>query len=271
MNQQRSRAKDGTIKRGIEWTDYTWNPVTGCFHRCQWKMPNGILAHCYADNVAKNLAQVAYPKGFEHHYWYPKEIEAPFTRRKPSKIFVGSMTDVFGAWVPEDQIRQILAMVAQCPQHTFQFLTKNLKRTQQFNFPKNVWLGVSSPPSFFKRKELSLQDKVDYVNEALDIFDQMPPETVKWMSIEPLSFNIAPLIEQHPKTLNWVVVGAASEASTFYQPDEDDLKSLMTVLKTHRVPHFFKGNLRPSLDKGTLTEWAEMWANEYVDSPAIPV
>src|ERR1044071_5420699 len=102
MNKQAKSA----IKRGIEWTDYTWNPVPGCQHGCRWQMPDGTVAECYAETVAGRVAQNAYPKGFEHHYWNPHILEEPLKIKTPASIFLDSMSDLMGSWVPKAEIEQ---------------------------------------------------------------------------------------------------------------------------------------------------------------------
>src|SRR5689334_22712652 len=101
MNKQ-----DGT--KPIEWTDYTWNPVAGCQHDCAWEMPDGAAANCYAEDIADGAAKSAYPKGFRAHYWKPNKLHEPFSVKEPARIFVGSMADLFGHWVPDEQIEQVL-------------------------------------------------------------------------------------------------------------------------------------------------------------------
>ena len=125
----------------------TLNPMAGCFHGCQWEsIDGGVIAECYAKGVAEGLATKAYPHGFKHHYWYPERLIEPLKKQKPHGIFVGSMGDMFGAWVPSEQITQVLDMMRLAHWHTFLVLTKNPKRLAEFNpFPPNVWVGMSLP------------------------------------------------------------------------------------------------------------------------------
>jgi len=140
--------------KGIEWTNYTWNPIAGCRHGCQWRMPDGSIAECYAKTIAERVAQDFYPDGFESHYWHPDRLDEPSKVRKPSRIFIDSMSDLLGTWVPRDQIIAVLEVCAQNPQHSFQLLTKNAPAIEQWVFPANVWVGVSSPPDFMCGKQL---------------------------------------------------------------------------------------------------------------------
>ncbi len=105
MNKQEKRKNGVVVGRGIEWTNYTHNPVQGCFHACQWRMPDGAIANCYAEDVADKVAQSAYPHGFEHHYFNPDKLTEPMRIKTPSRVFVGSMADNLGHWVPDEQVQ----------------------------------------------------------------------------------------------------------------------------------------------------------------------
>ena len=236
MNKQRS-----ATGRGIEWTDYTWNPIGGCKHACRWTMPDGTVAICYAEAVAERLAQANYTQGFDHHYWRPELLEEPLKLKKPSRIFLDSMSDLMGHWVPENQIREVLDICRRASQHSFQLLTKNAPRLLQFDFPSNVWVGVSAPPSQMFGKSLSAQQQVRMVERQLEVLAQVRVP-VRWMSIEPLSFDIAPLLKDSP--LAWAVIGAATNGAKTYQPKLEWVENLLTVLDEQATAVFFKGNLK---------------------------
>src|SRR5260221_13831674 len=104
MNKQYKSAE----RRGIEWTDFTWNPVGGCQHGCRWEMPDGTIAECYAETVAERVAQSTYIHGFEHHYWNPQLLAEPLKVKKPSKIFMDIISDLMGHWGPDEQVNQVL-------------------------------------------------------------------------------------------------------------------------------------------------------------------
>lgn len=108
----------------IEWTDWTWNPVGGCKHGCRWEMPDGTIAACYAERVAQGVAQAHYPDGFAAHTWRPGLLDEPLAVRTPAKIFLDSMADLFGSWVPQTHIDLVLVTVARAHWHTFQVLTR---------------------------------------------------------------------------------------------------------------------------------------------------
>jgi protein gp37 len=245
MNKQR-KASGG---RGIEWTDYTWNPVRGCQHGCRWQMPDGTIAECYAETVAERVAQHAYPKGFEHHYWNPHVLHEPLNLKTPAKIFLDSMSDLMGHWVPNDEIEQVLDICRQAEWHHFQLLTKNAPRLVEFDFPANVWIGVSAPPSFMFGNKLSHRQQQRMVERQMDILHQVNVP-VKWMSVEPLSFDIAPLLVG--SNLQWAVIGAATNGPKAYQPEREWVENLLHIFDEQRTAVFFKGNLDWSPD-----EWRE--------------
>lgn len=131
----------------IEWCDYSWNVVRGCLHACPY---------CYGKRIDKRFGDGSFTPTF-----HPERLQEPLKTKKPSRIFVGSMADLFGDWTwdiyekgdewgwpsnqwPKDRVvDSILRIVTQCPQHTFVFLTKNPKGMQGFDFPANCWCGTS--------------------------------------------------------------------------------------------------------------------------------
>lgn len=239
--------------RGIEWTrikaddgvldGYTWNPVGGCKHGCEWTMPDGSQAVCYAKTIAERVAMGAYPHGFEHHYWNPERLNEPLKMKKPAGIFMDSMSDLMGHWVDEGQIKRVLGICESADWHTFQMLTKNAPRLLKFVFPENVWVGVSSPPDVMFGKALNRNQQGQMLMRSLSVLRQVNVP-VRWMSFEPLSWDVSTIVGDFPDVLNWAVIGAASNGRNEYPPNEADLKALIQVLDDQGVPVFFKGNLR---------------------------
>lgn len=260
MNKQNK----GKGRRGIEWTDYTWNPVAGCQHSCRWSMPDGSIAECYAETVAERVAQHTYPYGFEHHYWRPEILDEPLGLKKPSRIFLDSMSDLMGHWVADEQIRQVLDVCQRAHWHNFQLLTKNAPRLKDFEFPSNIWVGVSAPPSFMFGKRLSVDQQSRMLQTMLKVLSGIHVP-VRWMSIEPLSFDIAALLKNSP--LEWAVIGAATNGPKTYQPRPEWVYHTLDVLDAQGTKVFFKGNL----------EWGP-WREEFpslevnlIDSRHAPV
>lgn len=254
LNYQQKRKNGKLVTRGIEWTDATWNPVAGCKHGCGWKMPEGDIAICYAETVATRVARKAYNYGFAHHYWKPQHLNSPRKVKTPLKIFVGSMADLFGHWVEDTQIEAILNVARDCPQHVFQLLTKNPVRTKDFDMPTNVWVGSSSPPDFMWGRELNRQQQERMLHRMLDSLSKANA-TVKWMSFEPLSWDVTPIVKQYPQVLNWAVIGAASHGKRLFPPSTDIFIALQDELDKQGVKVFYKGNMK-SLSVA-LNNWHE--------------
>jgi protein gp37 len=235
----RVRNTDGTVRRG-----YTWNVVSGCSHDCRWELPDGKVAECYAKTVAEGVAREAYPHGFNHAYWHPERLNEPVKLKEPAGIFLDSMSDLMDTNVPDEHIRAVLDTTWHAPQHVFQLLTKNAPRLRKFEFPPNVWVGVSAPPTWYKGHRLSDDQQRRYVFKALDALQDVSAE-VRWMSIEPLSFDIAAVMRSWGSflPLEWAVIGAASNGRTLYQPAPEWVTSTLALLDANGIPAFMKGNL----------------------------
>jgi len=161
----------------IEWTEATWNPVTGCT-----KVSQGCK-HCYAERMAKRLLAMGterYRNGFQPTL-QDDLIELPKFWKKPRVIFVNSMSDLFQDAVPEDFIRRVFATMVACPQHTFQILTKRSERLRAIApalpWAQNIWIGVSVEDS---RVAGRIKDLVTV------------PAHVRFLSCEPL---LGPLLQ----------------------------------------------------------------------------
>lgn len=250
MNAQYTRHADGRESFGVEWTHvygkgtgYTWNPVSGCRdHKCQWEMPNGQVAQCYAKTIADRFrSEKVFPNGFEHHYWNPDRLGDPLRLKKPAGIFLDSMSDLMGQWVPEEQINSVLYACERADWHTFLLLTKNPRRLPKFKFPRNVWVGISVPPTFMYGKRLSQAQQYRWLAAGLEALNQTDAR-VKWLSAEPLSFDISALVRD--AMLDWCVIGAASDGARTYQPDPEHVKAAIGALRESGARIFFKGNMR---------------------------
>ena len=251
MNKQEKIKTGKIVGRGIQWCNATYNPVGGCKHRCRWTMPDGSIATCYAKDVAKKFTS-AYPDGFESHYWRPHILNDPLKHKEPLKIFLDSMSDLIGHWVPEHQIEKVLDVCRQANWHTYQLLTKNAPRLLNFNFPDNVWVGASSPPDFMWGKPLNSNQQARMLDKTLKTLAQVKAP-VRWMSFEPLSWDIHKIVADNAP-LQWCVIGAATNGPKVYQPDPAHVTRLLEVLDRQKVPVFFKGNI---WGNEGLTEWRE--------------
>jgi protein gp37 len=208
-------------KSAIEWTDATWNPVTGC---------TAISAgcdHCYAELLSYRLQKMGvekYRNGFEVTL-HPDALAQPLRWKKPRRVFVNSMSDLFHARVPEDYVLQIWDVMRACPQHTFQVLTKRPERMARFTAdhpaPPNVWLGTSV-------EDARVLQRVDRLREC--------HTAVRFLSCEPL---IGPLDGLDLTRISWVIVGG--ESGAHHRPiDPAWVRDIRANCIRSGVPFFFK-------------------------------
>jgi len=160
----------------IEWTEFVSNPIVGeCLHAC---------LYCYARDYNHRFFK-SKNKGLT---FKPEELEKIKRRKKPTRIFVGSMYDIWGSWVPEKYQKEIIETTRLCPQHTFYFLTKNPTKYAEFDFPLNCWLGVSETG----------------LTELLDEFGEVIKPNKKFISFEPL---LARIKQDIPVDIHWIIIG----------------------------------------------------------------
>ena len=245
--------KKKTGSRGIEWTDRTGGPIGGCLHDCKWEMPDGGVAQCYAKGIAEGVARRAYAEGFEPHYWRGDAgLKKLKSGRDPQLIFCDSMSDLFGHWVPQEQITAVLQAMGEASHHTYQSLTKAPMQILKhlYGLPPNLWVGVSSPPTFMMGRELSERQQGRFLARTLDVLRKVKAISgnICWMSLEPVAFDIAAYLNsEHP--LDWVVIGAASNGRKLFMPDVGHIERLLTLFDRTNTPVFFKGNLRPLVEQ----------------------
>jgi protein gp37 len=247
---------------GIEWchffgpgTGYTANPVRGCTHGCKWRMPDGSIVGCYA----KPIGDKFYKGGFETVTWHPDVLDKIRGHKQPAGIFIDSMSDLFGQDVEKGWINLVIQTMRDCPQHCFFTLTKNPRRMLEFEFPDNVLVGVSAPPTEMYGKELSVLQQEIWYRKALRWLGETKARN-KWTSIEPLSFDVSYLLKEHCSEfpigrIRWAVIGAGSNGRKYYQPSAEHLTSALSALEWN--PVFFKGNLDRDLVKSVGSEWKE--------------
>lgn len=271
--------KPETGGRGIEWCDETRNVIGGCRHGCRWQMPDGTISICYAEELAeRGVAKKGYPQGFASHYFRPQQLKHFSSGEEPRLIFSDSMSDMFGSWVPEDQVRSILAAMKEAPHHTYQSLTKAAPQILKYvkDLPPNLWVGVSSPPDVFRGKQLSASQQLAMLRKSMDVLAQVKRDTgnIVWMSAEPVSWDLTQGIDvTHP--LDWVVIGAASSGNQYFQPDPDHIRKLLEVLDATDTPVFYKGNIQAlfeanDLGSDELNRWREDFPWTHRDGKPIP-
>lgn len=240
-------------KSGIEWCDHTWNPITGCRHGC---------SYCYADkmslrfcgNMKRNMLQtgqyriegdlfvldepfmnedgkpVIYPFGFEptlHRYRYDTLDKL----KQGQNVFVGAMADIFGEWVPDSWIDDILGICEKHPQHNYLFLTKNPKRYTQYGVPygkENMWYGTTVTN-----------------REDMERIYQLPSLLNTFASIEPLLEDIGEGISAL-KYLKWIIIGAETgHRKEKVIPEFEWIKRIVVEADYNGIPVFMKDSLIP--------------------------
>ena len=176
----------------IEWTDATWNPVTGCT-----KISRGC-DNCYASTFAERWRGVKghpYEQGFDLHLW-PDRLTLPMQWGEPRRIFVNSMSDLFHEKVPDQFIAEVFSTMNRSPRHVFQVLTKRAKRlldiSGSLNWTPNIWQGVSVESSAYSWRISALR-KV--------------PAKVRFLSLEPLVGSVGKL---DLRGIHWVIAGGES-------------------------------------------------------------
>ena len=205
----------------IEWTEETWNPITGCT-----KCSDGCT-HCYAATFARRLQAMGNPRyknGFEVAI-HEDLFEKPFKWKKPKLVFVNSMSDLFHEDVPDEIIRQLFDVMNKTPMHTFQVLTKRSKRllemSPKLNWTKNIWMGVSI-------------ENANTISRCDDL--KLTDAYIKFISAEPL---LGPLTKLDLGGIDWLIVGGESGAGS--RPIEEGwVLELQREAVQNKTAFFFK-------------------------------
>ncbi|MFZ0272910.1 MAG: phage Gp37/Gp68 family protein [Acidobacteriaceae bacterium] len=219
----------------IEWTDATWNPVTGCT-----KISPGCK-HCYAERLAHRLQLMGQPN-YRNGFFLtlqPQMLELPLHWKAPKRIFVNSMSDLFHKDVPLEYLQQVFDVMERADWHQFQILTKRADRLRQVSaslpWPPNVWMGVSVENS-------------DYVDRIDDL--RATDAAVKFLSLEPLLGRLPNL---KLRGIDWVIVGGESGPGA--RPMEEHwVLEIRNQCRRAGVAFFFKqwGGVRKSATGRTL-------------------
>lgn len=230
-------------RSAIEWTEATWNPVTGC------TQVSPGCAHCYAKTFAERWRGVPghpYEQGFELKLW-PERLDQPLRWRRPRVIFVNSMSDLFHEEIPEAFIGEVFRVMGEADWHVFQILTKRHERLLELHdrlpWPPNVWIGVSIENRRFVHR-------ADYLRQV--------PAAVRFISAEPL---LGPLEALDLSDIDWLIAGG--ESGPGHRPVREEwLIELRDRCSEEDVAFFFKqwGGARPK-SGGRLLEgrsWDEM-------------
>jgi protein gp37 len=223
----------------VDWANWTWNPVTGCEHGCKF---------CYAREIANSERMAAvYPNKFEPTY-HPYRLDAPKnTKRKESgderdgRVFVCSMADLFGKWVPTPWIKSVFDACLESPEWEYLFLTKWPARYAQMPLLKKAWYGAS----------VIQQSDVARVEKAMAAFQT---DCVKWISLEPM---LGPITFNDLSWCNLVVIGGQTSTTQpegyvpEFAPEFDWVVNVVNECREFGVPYYIKANLgmtRPGMN-----------------------
>jgi protein gp37 len=214
----------------IEWTDETWNPVTGCV-----KISPGCK-HCYAEKFAERWRGVVLPNKKLHVFHdgfdptlRPERVTQPLTWKTPRMVFVNSMSDLFGEFVPDDFLASIFDVMRRTPQHTYQILTKRAdrlekwtRRTSWLSRAHHIWLGVSVEDRKYG------VPRIEHLRRAV--------AGTRFLSIEPLLADVGAL---DLRKIDWVIVGGESGPGA--RPMQEAwVRSIRDQCITAGVAFFFK-------------------------------
>jgi protein gp37 len=229
VRQARKEVVDPTFNPttdSIEWARWSWNPVTGCEHGCEY---------CYARAMVKTYK--LYPEGFKPTF-RPNKLNAPMKTKLPEKaatdvgyknVFVCSMADLFGDWVPQEWINGVMEACRKAPQWNYLFLTKNPSRLPYIEFPDTAWVGTT----------VDVQSRVEAAVDAM----AKVKAPVRFLSCEPLKERIVfPTL----KDVDWLIIGGQSSAggSAEFQPEWEWVEQLLNQARKHDCKVYFKPNLK---------------------------
>ncbi|QEG14892.1 DUF5131 family protein [Gimesia maris] len=208
-------------KSNIEWTESTWNPLTGCT-----KVSPGCK-FCYAERLSKRLNAMGlknYSNGFKLTL-QPQMLERPLGWKKPQTIFVNSMSDLFHKEVEVEYIHRVFDVMRRAYWHRFQVLTKRADRLEELSpvidWPENVWMGVS-----VENQDYTF--RIDHLRHT--------NAHIKFLSIEPL---IGPIDDLNLTDIDWVIVGGESGPGA--RPIEEEwVTKILNQCQEEKVPFFFK-------------------------------
>lgn len=196
----------------IDWCDWTWNPISGCLHGCEY---------CYMLRMEKRFPGIMKPA------FHKSRLEDVAKLKKPSKIFVGSSGDIWGDWVDHAWINAVFFHIKKYPQHTFQFLTKNPEEYTLFDLDgfNNCWFGTTI--------DGTSRTKINRVH----LICGLPDNLIKFISFEPL---IAP-VDTVLHGIDWIIIGADSTRGS-RQPPKEWADRLIRNARQLNIPVWVKDN-----------------------------
>lgn len=197
-------------KTKIEWTDYTFNPITGCLRGCLW---------CYAERLYKRFGRSFMPQ------FHPKRLNEPLKISTPLLIFLCSVADFFASWTEEIWRQEVYKIIEKCPQHIFQVLTQDPQNIIRADLPSNLWVGTTV------RNQKETKRISDLRNAQ---------SSVKFVSFEPILEEI----NADLKKIQWIIIGAMTgPLRNKYKPEKRWIEKLIKQAEAEDIPVFIKNNI----------------------------
>ena len=277
-------------KTKIEWATHTWNPVTGCLHDCPYcyarsitrrfephaverpMNPGAIIQEAdrpglfvirepvrLMDEKGAYSRSTPYPCGFRPIF-NDYTLDYPEKRLIPSRIFVSSMGDLFGAWVPDEWINAVFEACMKAPRHTYLFLTKNPERyclrdeiTGGLPGGRNFWYGATAT-------------NADQMNRVCDAFGALPRGVKTFLSVEPLMCDITetpgwfhsifPCYSLEQSYVDWIIIGAMTgPGASKNRPTREWVEKIVASAREANIPVFMKDSLAPAWGKDLIREF----------------
>ena len=218
----KSKPKLNKTNDSIEWAKWTWNPVTGCKMGCKY---------CYARDIGMRFNGHFNPEFHPDRLTCPANTTIPKSKENEigiKNVFVCSMADLFGDWVPQEWIDKVIEVVRINPQWNFIFLTKNPKRLVDIKWPDNSWVGTTI-------------DNKSRVTSATESFQKIKAK-VKFLSCEPLKEDIG---FTDLAMFNWIIIGgqSASTGEPAFQPKWEWVEKILVQARKDGCNVYFKPNL----------------------------
>lgn len=244
-------------KTKIDWCDSTWNPVTGCMHGCEYCYARGIAHrfgfHASEPDINKRVLYEC-PVSGGKKVPYPFDFQPTFHRyrlndyigKQGRNIFVCSMADLFGEWVPENWIKEVFKACENAPQHNYLFLTKNpgryieLENERKLPWAENFWFGSS-------------------ITKPYDRYTWFTEKKFHWfLSVEPMLEDLGPMDEIDLPKPEWIIVGAETgRRKDRVVPERAWIENLLTECRKYGIPLFMKSSLADIWGEPLIREFPE--------------
>jgi protein gp37 len=254
-------------KTKIDWCDFTWNPVTGCLHGCEYcyarkvterfgkPVNNACILHFNDDDksirwIPEKIHGNPYPNGFEPTY-LPFRLDEPAQKKNPGTIFVCSMADLFGEWVPDQIIRQVLQAARNAPWHRYLFLTKNPARYE--TIPPEWFVGIDAWIGTTVTSNADLRLGSSRIEALSDTWKA----GLNWfVSVEPLLEEMDETSLEQIGCMDWVIIGAESGTRPEkVVPEKGWIDAIAAKCAECGVPVFMKQSVKEIMGEDFRQEW----------------